>query len=95
MSDLALISTVLSVTVAVTTLISFVITRKQNTKKDGIEMGHMQTDIQYIKARVDDVYIIQKETDKKIDGLERRVTALEVEQSANKRRLEKLERKQK
>lgn len=63
---------------------------KRNLKKDGEENGTLKTDTEYIKRRIDDVLLEQKDTNKSLNILSERVTRVEESAKQAHKRIDEL-----
>lgn len=61
----------------------------------GKESGTLKTDMEYIKRRIDDILLEQKETNKSINALAERVTRLEESTKQAHKRIDALEKNMK
>lgn len=61
---------------------------KTESKKEGEEDGSLKSDTQYIKRRIDDVLLEQKDTNKSINSLSERVTRVEESSKQAHKRLD-------
>lgn len=61
---------------------------KKDSKKEGEEDGSLKSDTQYIKRRIDDVLLEQKDTNKSINSLSERVTRVEESSKQAHKRLD-------
>lgn len=66
---------------------------KTDFYKEGNEDGTLKTDTQYIKRRIDDVLLEQKDTNKSINMLAERVTRVEESSKQAHKRIDAMERK--
>lgn len=76
-------------------IISFVFSLaiyKRNIVSDGKHTGELHADTQYIKKRIDDVLLEQKDTNRKMDTLSERVTRVEESVKQAHRRIDELKR---
>ena len=99
-NELMLIIEIIGVLVAITTLISFVLTRRDKGKQDGKVQGEMTNSLKYIEQTQTNILIGQKEMTAKLDKINEEVIVLKVkeemlEEKENdlEKRVEKLERK--
>ncbi len=65
---------------------------KTDNYKEGNEDGTLRADTQYIKRRIDDVLLEQKETNKSINSLSERVTRVEESAKQAHKRIDRIER---
>lgn len=72
---------------------AFFIARYSNAHKKGQDDGSMKADITYIKRRVDDVLLEQKETNRVLDIHAERITRLEESSKSAHKRIDTLEDK--
>lgn len=91
-SELSLIIAIIGIFVSLTTLVSFVLTRKEKSENKGEEHGEMVQDIKYIKQTQTDIMVGQKEISSKLDGTKERVTRLEEQTKMLDKRIQKLEK---
>lgn len=63
---------------------------KNTCKEEGEEEGSLKADTQYIKRRIDDVLLEQKDTNKSINALSERVTRVEESAKQAHKRLDRL-----
>lgn len=63
----SVIAIIISIAGVVCTLASFFIGRYTSAKKSGEESGLLKSDIQYIKSRIDDILLVQKESTLTLD----------------------------
>ena len=66
---------------------------KTDSYQEGCEDGTIRSDTQYIKRRIDDVLLEQKDTNKSINALAERVTRVEESSKQAHKRLDRMERK--
>ena len=92
-NELTLIITFVGLTVSLTTLISFVLGRRDKGKQDGLEQGEMSNDIKYVKQTQTDILVSQREILNKLDKTNERVIRLEEQEKTLERRIDKLEKK--
>ncbi|MCI7428520.1 MAG: hypothetical protein MSS83_05385 [Methanobrevibacter sp.] len=90
--ELTIIIAVVGLLVSVLSIISFVSSNKQQSKKDGTMGGEMINDIRYIKNTQQDIIVSQKEISNKLDNNNERVTRLEEQVKVHESRLDKLEK---
>lgn len=90
------IYTIIAAVAAVCSIIFGGITLKRSVQKDcdatGRERGELKADTEYIKRRVDDVLLEQKDTNKSISILSERVTRVEESAKSAHRRIDLLEK---
>lgn len=91
-NELSLIIAIVGLFVSLTTIISFVLGRKDKGKKDGVAQGEMINDIKYIKQTQTDIMVGQKEILNKLDKTNERVTRLEEQEKMLEKRVSKLEK---
>lgn len=65
--------------------------RKKDCKDDGKDSGAVKADTEYIKRRVDDVLLEQKETNRSVASLSERVTRAEESIKSAWKRIEHIE----
>jgi peptidoglycan hydrolase CwlO-like protein len=65
---------------------------RQDSYKEGSDDSELKADTQYIKRRIDDVLLEQKETNKSINALSERVTRLEESLKSAWKRIESIEK---
>lgn len=65
---------------------------KTDIYKEGNEDGTLRSDTQYIKRRIDDVLLEQKDTNKSINALAERVTRVEESSKQAHKRIDRIER---
>lgn len=66
---------------------------KKDSYSAGAARGTLETDIEYIKHRTDDVLLEQKDTNKSINALAERVTRVEESTKSAHKRLDQIEEK--
>ena len=66
---------------------------KKDSYSDGAVRGTLETDIEYIKRRTDDVLLEQKDTNKSINALAERVARVEESTKSAHQRLNQFEDK--
>jgi peptidoglycan hydrolase CwlO-like protein len=66
---------------------------KKDSHKEGEADGSLKADTQYIKRRIDDVLLEQKDTNKSINALSERVTRVEESSKQAHKRIDRLEQK--
>ena len=98
--ELSLIIAIIGVLVSITTLVSFVLTRKEKGKQDGKAQGEMANSLKYIEQAQTNILIGQKELTTKLDKMNEDVIVLRVKEESLEekekdleKRVEKLERK--
>ncbi len=88
--------TVIAAVAAVFSIIFGGITLKRSVQKDcdasGRERGELKADTEYIKRRIDDVLLEQKDTNKSVSILSERVARVEENAKAAHRRLDIIEK---
>jgi peptidoglycan hydrolase CwlO-like protein len=77
MDTTTIVAIVIPIITAVCTLVSFFIGRQAAAKQKGELDGEKHADIQYIKRRVDDILLEQKDTNKTLESHGERITRLE------------------
>lgn len=65
---------------------------RKDSYKEGSDDSTLKADTQYIKRRIDDVLLEQKETNKSINALSERVTRVEESAKQAHKRIDRLER---
>ena len=65
--------------------------RKKDSKDDGRDAGAVKADTEYIKRRVDDMLLEQKETNRSVASLSERVTRVEESIRSAWKRIEHIE----
>ena len=73
----AILISVISLFATICTIVTFVINRATTVKKAGSEDGQQLSDIKYIKRRIDEVLLEQREVNKTIDIHAERLTRVE------------------
>ena len=98
--ELAIIIAVIGVTVSITTIISFVLGRKDKGKQEGVEHGEISNNIKYIMQAQTNILLGQKEMTAKLDKVNEEVIILKVKEKnledkeeALEKRIEKLEKR--
>lgn len=99
-NELVLIIAIIGVAVSFTTLISFVLGRKEKGRQDGMEQGEVSKSLKFIEQTQTNILIGQKEMTAKLDKMNEKVIVLEVKEkmleereSELEKRVEKLEKK--
>lgn len=64
---------------------------RRGLKKDGEKDGELKSDTEYIKMRIDDVLLEQKDTNKSLISLSERVTRVEESAKQAHKRIDGLE----
>lgn len=64
---------------------------KKDSRNEGEDDGSLKSDTQYIKRRIDDVLLEQKDTNKSINSLSERVTRVEESSKQAHKRLDRWE----
>lgn len=64
---------------------------KKDSHRDGEQDGSLKADTQYIKRRIDDVLLEQKDTNKSINALAERVTRVEESAKQAHKRIDRIE----
>lgn len=64
---------------------------KKSCRDDGKEKGTLKSDTEYIKRRIDDVLLEQKDTNKSINALSERVTRVEESSKQAHKRLDRID----
>lgn len=90
--ELTIIIGVVGLLVSVLSVISFISSNKEASKRDGSKDGEMANDIKYIKNTQQDIIVSQKEISNKLDKNNERVTRLEEQVKIHESRLDKLEK---
>jgi len=65
---------------------------KKDTYYEGSKDGELMADTQYIKRRIDDVFLEQRDTNKSITTLSERVTRVEESAKQAHKRIDRIER---
>lgn len=65
---------------------------KKDSYKEGNDNGTLRADTQYIKRRIDDVLLEQKDTNKSINILNERVTRVEESSKQAHKRIDRIEK---
>ena len=92
-NELTLIIAFVGLIVSLTTIISFVLTRREKGKKEGIEFGEMEQDIKFIKNALTNVILGQEKISVKLDAVNEKVIRLEEKYKSIDKRLTKIENK--
>lgn len=92
-TSLTLIMTAGSVSAVVFGYIGYSRGVKKGTYSDGAVRGTLETDLEYIKRRTDDVLLEQKDTNKSINTLAERVTRVEEGTKSAHKRLDQIDEK--
>ncbi|MDR2046543.1 MAG: hypothetical protein LBP79_01330 [Clostridiales bacterium] len=87
------ITIVLAVLTPLCTIASFFLARNAEAKKHGREDGELKSDIGYIKRRVDDIILEQRETNKTLDAYGERITRVEESAKQAHKRIDGIENK--
>ena len=90
-NELTLIIAFVGLIVSLTTIISFVLTRREKGKKEGIEYGELESDIAYIKTAQTNILVSNDKISNKLDTLSEKVIRLEEKYKSIDKRLTKLE----
>ena len=77
MEILATVLSVISGLSAVCAIATFFFARSAGSRSSGAKDGALSADIQYIKRRVDDVLLEQKDTNKTLDAHAERIACVE------------------
>jgi len=80
------VATIISITVACLTIVTFILTR-------GKESGAINADMQYIKRRVDDILLENKDTNRRIDNICERLVAVEESAKSAHKRIDEIKTK--
>ena len=75
---LAIVISVITSCAGLCTIIVFAINRGKDKKKEGKEKGNQDSDLQYIKRRVDDILLDNKESNRQLVSHETRISVLEM-----------------
>jgi hypothetical protein len=78
---------------AIMALVGYKAGFQKKCKEEGEETGTLKANTEYIKRRIDDVLLEQKDTNKSINMLAERVTRVEESSKAAHRRIDGIERK--
>lgn len=81
---------IIPVVTAGITIATFFITRHKDAKKEGQDDGALKADIAYIKRRVDDVLLEQRETNKTLDAHAERITRVEESTKQAHKRIDEI-----
>lgn len=92
-NELALIIAFVGLIVSITTIISFVLTRREKGRKEGVEYGELESDIAYIKTAQTNILVSNDKISTKLDNLNEKVIRLEEKYKSVDKRLTKLESK--
>ena len=90
-TELTLIIAVVGLIVSITTIISFVLTRRDKGRKEGVEYGELESDIAYIKTAQTNILVGNDKISNKLDTLNEKVIRLEEKYKSVDKRLTKLE----
>lgn len=93
MDTLTALLIILPILTAALTIASFFIARSSDAKRKGQDDGELKTDISYIKRRVDDIILEQRETNKTLDLHGERITRVEESTKQAHKRIDGLENK--
>ncbi|HEY8911198.1 MAG TPA: hypothetical protein VIM51_13115 [Desulfosporosinus sp.] len=93
MITISLIAAVGSISVVVFGYLGYTRGLKKDLYTAGAVRGTLETDIDYIKRRTDDVLLEQKDTNKSINALAERVTRVEESTKSAHKRLDQVEGK--
>jgi len=77
MDNITALCIALPIVATALTIASFFIARAAETRKRGQDDGELKADISYIKRRVDDIVLEQRETTKTLDIHGERITRVE------------------
>lgn len=91
MDGLTVLAIVLPIVTAGLTIASFFIARSAEAKKKGHDDGELKADISYVKRRVDDILLEQREINKMLDAHGERITRLEESTKQAHKRIDGLE----
>lgn len=75
---IAVIVSVISACAGICTILVFVINRSKDKKQEGKNEGNQDADLQYIKRRVDDILLDNKENNRQLIQHETRISLLEA-----------------
>ncbi len=94
--DQTTIITLVGMTGTISGIVFGYIGYKKGLQKDaygeGIDKATLRTDTEYIKRRIDDVLLEQKDTNKSISALAERVTRVEESSKQAHKRIDQIER---
>ena len=88
---MALIIAFVGLVVSIMTIISFVLTRREKGRKEGVEYGEMEQDIKFIKNAQTNVILGQEKISTKLDAVNEKVIRLEEKYKSVDKRVKKLE----
>ena len=98
-NELTLVVAVIGLIVSIMTIVTFVLTRKEKGKAEGVEQGEILNSLKYIEQSQTNVLIGQKEMTAKLDKINEEVIVLKVKEnileereSALEERVDKLEK---
>jgi predicted nucleic acid-binding Zn-ribbon protein len=70
--------------------IAFLKGTKKESRDSGQEGGELKRDMQYVRDRIDDVFLEQKETNRNLNALSERVTRVEESAKSAHHRIDEL-----
>lgn len=91
-NEVALIIAVIGLIVSILSIISFVLTRREKGRKEGVEYGEMEQDIKFIKNAQTNVILGQEKISTKLDVVNEKVIRLEEKYKSVDKRVTKLEK---
>lgn len=91
-NELSLIVAIIGLSVSITTIITFFRNSKKDGKKEGVEYGEIESDIQYIKRTQTDILVGQREITQKLDGVREDTIRLDEKYKSLDKRVSKLEK---
>lgn len=91
-TELALFIAFIGLAVSITTIITFFTKSKAQGRKDGVEYGEIESDIQYIKRTQTDILVGQREITQKLDGVREDTIRLDEKYKNLDKRVTKLEK---
>lgn len=90
--EFTLIVAIVGLAVSLTTIITFFSKSRKDGKKEGVEYGEIESDIQYIKRTQTDILVGQREITQKLDGVREETIRLDEKYKGLERRVSKLEK---
>ncbi len=90
-NELTLIIAIVGLIVSLLTIISFVLTRREKGRKEGVEYGELESDIAYIKTAQTNILVGNDKISTKLDTINEKVIRLEEKYKSVDKRLTKLE----
>ena len=91
-NEVALIIAIIGFIVSILSIISFVLTRREKGRKEGVEYGEMEQDIKFIKNAQTSVILGQEKISTKLDIVNEKVIRLEEKYKSVDKRLTKIEK---